>query len=151
MAKKTYSEKLKHPKWQRKRLEIMQRDDFKCKLCNDTETMLQVHHLSYDGEPWEVDNKELITLCEHCHAEIESLKKDHDFFDFNQVDIKKIDYENDSLLFFIRYAGDIIIRYKNQKTSHGFYVDTPLITELNKMKNKAIKYTRDNTTNDLDF
>ena len=30
-----YSEQLKSPKWQKKRLEIMQRDKFTCQLCGD--------------------------------------------------------------------------------------------------------------------
>jgi hypothetical protein len=38
----TYSEKLKDPRWQKKRLEVMKRDDFKCKLCNDETTTLQI-------------------------------------------------------------------------------------------------------------
>lgn len=67
MAKKKYSEKLKHPKWQRKRLEIMQRDGFKCKLCGDKESELHIHHEEYEGDPWDVDNKFLHTLCSECH------------------------------------------------------------------------------------
>jgi 5-methylcytosine-specific restriction endonuclease McrA len=37
--KKTYSELLKSPKWQKKRLEIMSRDKFTCKKCGDTVIM----------------------------------------------------------------------------------------------------------------
>jgi 5-methylcytosine-specific restriction endonuclease McrA len=43
-AYKTYSEKLTHPKWQRKRLEILNRDGFKCVLCGNEEMQLQIHH-----------------------------------------------------------------------------------------------------------
>jgi len=66
---KSYSEKLKHPKWQRKRLEIMSRDKWMCQLCYDEETTLHVHHLRYKkgADPWGYDNKDLTTLCEHCH------------------------------------------------------------------------------------
>lgn len=63
----TYLEKLKSPKWQKKRLEILQRDNFTCQLCSDTETELQVHHLKYTGEPYEAPNNDLQTLCKHCH------------------------------------------------------------------------------------
>ena len=42
-----YIDKLKNPKWQKKRLEILNRDEFKCCYCNDTETELQIHHLKY--------------------------------------------------------------------------------------------------------
>lgn len=63
----TYSEKLRNPKWQRKRLEILQRDDFTCCLCGDKETELHVHHLKYTGEPHEAPSDNLETLCKHCH------------------------------------------------------------------------------------
>jgi len=63
----TYLEKLKSPQWQKKRLEILQRDSFTCQLCSDTETELQVHHLKYTGEPQDAPNEDLQTLCKHCH------------------------------------------------------------------------------------
>lgn len=64
-----YSEKLKDPRWQKKRLEILQRDDWRCQFCDNEKEMLQVHHLRYfkDAEPWDYDNRYLLTLCESCH------------------------------------------------------------------------------------
>lgn len=70
----TYSEKLKDPRWQKKRLEILQRDLFACRLCEDKETQLQVHHLQYMNEPWDVPNDKLITYCKHCHQVVELFK-----------------------------------------------------------------------------
>jgi phage terminase large subunit GpA-like protein len=64
----TYAEKLKDPRWQKKRLEILERDEWKCKLCGDHTTTLHVHHEKYKGEPWDADNELLKTLCEHCHS-----------------------------------------------------------------------------------
>lgn len=60
---------LKDPRWQKKRLEIMQRDNFTCQHCGNTDKSLQVHHLWYSPlkKPWEYDNSAFITLCEHCH------------------------------------------------------------------------------------
>ena len=76
-TKSAYSEKLKHPKWQRKRLEILSRDNFKCRLCSDEDTELHVHHEKYiKGDPWDIDNKYLSTLCKHCHSVIEYFKKE---------------------------------------------------------------------------
>jgi len=78
----TYSEKLKKPKWQRKRLEILQRDNFTCVHCKDTETELHVHHLKYTGEPFEAPDSDLETVCKHCHSFIEYFKdysKDNPF------------------------------------------------------------------------
>lgn len=69
----TYAEKLKDPRWQRKRLEIFQRDDFKCIWCKDSTKTLHVHHLKYErkNEPWDYNNEYLVTVCEYCH-EIET-------------------------------------------------------------------------------
>lgn len=60
---------LRYPLWQKKRLEIMQRDNFTCQHCGSTNKSLQVHHLWYSPlkKPWEYDNSAFITLCEHCH------------------------------------------------------------------------------------
>lgn len=70
-----YSEKLKHPKWQKKRLEILNRDKFTCQSCKAEDKTLHIHHFQYRNcEPWEYDNKELITLCEKCHEHEEFLK-----------------------------------------------------------------------------
>jgi 5-methylcytosine-specific restriction endonuclease McrA len=69
----TYSEKLKHPLWQKKRLEIMQRDGFCCQNCFSTEKTLNIHHIIYANHisnPWDYHNSYLITLCEDCHNEI---------------------------------------------------------------------------------
>lgn len=68
----TYSEKLKDPRWQKKRLEILERDKFTCQLCGDDETTLHVHHKKYfkNKEPWDINNKYLITLCKYCHFEV---------------------------------------------------------------------------------
>jgi len=64
---KTYMEKLKHPKWQKKRLYILERDNFTFCYCNDKETELQIHHLKYHKDPWEAKNEDLLTLCKDCH------------------------------------------------------------------------------------
>ena len=70
----TYSQKLQSPKWQIKRLKILERDNFTCVCCGDKETTLHVHHLEYKGNPWEVNDDKLITTCKHCHKAIEHYK-----------------------------------------------------------------------------
>lgn len=62
-----YHERLKDPRWQRKRLEVMQRDGFKCLACGDDRKTLNVHHKSYANNPWETSLEDLETLCEICH------------------------------------------------------------------------------------
>lgn len=83
MAKQNYSQKLRDPRWQKKRLEIMSRDEFTCRICGDNESTLNVHHFTYSGEPWDVDSGKLLTICEPCHerehkersnSEVEMLK-----------------------------------------------------------------------------
>ena len=69
----TYTELLRHPFWQKKRLDIFQRDKFTCQKCSDTLSNLQVHHVYYlpNTAPWEYPSSALITLCEFCHAKAE--------------------------------------------------------------------------------
>jgi len=66
---KTYSDKLKDPRWQKKRLEIMQRDGFACQECHADDVHLNVHHSYYvSGRwPWNYPDWGLRTLCEACH------------------------------------------------------------------------------------
>lgn len=63
----TYAEKLRDPRWQRRRLEIMQRDGWACVFCGATDKTLAVHHFAYTGEPWEARDDDLATACEDCH------------------------------------------------------------------------------------
>ena len=74
---KTYSELLKHPKWQKKRLEILDRDGFQCRACWENSKTLHVHHTYYDKDlkPWEYPNNRLLTLCEDCHKLLHVLEK----------------------------------------------------------------------------
>ena len=68
----TYSEQLKHPNWQRKRLEIFTRDNWACKICGNTEMQLHTHHLYYEPNilAWEYDNESIQTVCELHHNQI---------------------------------------------------------------------------------
>lgn len=70
--KKTYSDKLKDPRWQKKRLEIFNRDGFKCTTCGRGDKTLHVHHKFYESglEPWQYDDSVLTTLCEECHFNV---------------------------------------------------------------------------------
>jgi len=65
----SYSEKLKDPRWQRLRLEILSRDDFTCRICESKTKTLHVHHIRYlrGREPWEYREFYFVTLCEDCH------------------------------------------------------------------------------------
>jgi hypothetical protein len=65
-----YAEKLRDPRWQKLRLEVMSRDQWRCQTCRDSTSTLAVHHRYYlrDREPWEYPLDALVTLCEWCHA-----------------------------------------------------------------------------------
>jgi 5-methylcytosine-specific restriction endonuclease McrA len=68
-----YSEKLLDPRWQKKRLEILGRDMFECRICHSTDKTVHVHHRHYikGREPWDYPNDLLVTLCHVCHKKEE--------------------------------------------------------------------------------
>jgi hypothetical protein len=67
--KNSYLEKLKDPRWQKKRLAVLDKAGWKCSLCGDMEKTLHVHHWGYKKglEPWEYNTNDLACLCEDCH------------------------------------------------------------------------------------
>jgi 5-methylcytosine-specific restriction endonuclease McrA len=69
MAVKDYTD----PRWQKLRLEIMNRDKFTCQCCGTSEIELQVHHLAYGKGKriWEAMPSDLLTLCRDCHEQTE--------------------------------------------------------------------------------
>ena len=75
-----YSEKLKDPRWQKKRLLILERDEWTCQICYDSESTLVVHHRKYlpNTEPWDYPNDLLVTLCEDCHELERELRPEYE-------------------------------------------------------------------------
>lgn len=70
-GRKWYLNNLKDPRWQRVRLEVFQRDGWRCTRCGSGEKTLHVHHKRYlPGRwPWEYPTDLLATLCEVCHGD----------------------------------------------------------------------------------
>jgi hypothetical protein len=67
-SKEEYAKLLQHPKWQKKRLKIMERDKWMCRKCKNTESTLHVHHLRYTSYyPWQEKDVNLVTYCNSCH------------------------------------------------------------------------------------
>lgn len=64
-----YAQKLLDPRWQKQRLEILNRDKWACQICFDSESTLHVHHRWYQQgcDPWDYPPECLVTLCETCH------------------------------------------------------------------------------------
>jgi len=59
------------PRWQRKRLEVLEAAGWRCEYCSDGENTLHVHHSHYvkGRKPWEYERSELRALCADCHEE----------------------------------------------------------------------------------
>lgn len=74
--KELYREELKHPMWKKKRLKILDRDNYKCQLCG-SEHNLCIHHTKYvtGMKAWEYPNSLLVTLCKDCHEKVHANRK----------------------------------------------------------------------------
>jgi hypothetical protein len=100
MTKGLYAELLHDPRWFKKRLEILERDEFKCQQCYEKDKTLNVHHLLYlsDKDPWDYPNELLITLCEKCHKfeSVDTYNLDKTFsrafraFEFSDEDMEEL-------------------------------------------------------------
>lgn len=79
-AYSSYKQKLQDPQWQKKRLTIMERDQWACRGCGDKESMLCVHHLEYKrgANPWEYPDDKLVTLCPGCHEDEHETRLEHE-------------------------------------------------------------------------
>jgi 5-methylcytosine-specific restriction endonuclease McrA len=88
----TFKKQYESPKWQKKRLEIMKRDDFTCQLCGATDKQLDVHHIYYEKDKmiWELDNECYVTLCKDpCHKEAHTyIKKLSSLIAWNVLKLK---------------------------------------------------------------
>jgi hypothetical protein len=73
--KLAYSEKLKDPRWQKRRLRVFERDGWKCVLCGNKTKTLHVHHARYKSNPWQGSIADLSTLCEMCHEIITEISR----------------------------------------------------------------------------
>lgn len=145
MAYKLYSEKLNDPHWQKKRLEIFERDDWKCQACKDSETTLHVHHIVYQNnkEPWDIDNEFLITYCEDCHSVVGFLNKTLDL-NIDYIEIHKFndDLSNNKLLTVLMLGVTfiVILSEKNDIVFFKQLKSNELDTITNLFKNNQIKY-----------
>ena len=69
-AESDWAAKYRDPRWQKMRLQIMERDGFACRHCGKSEGVtLNVHHSYYEAgrNPWEYEEDTLVTWCEECH------------------------------------------------------------------------------------
>lgn len=80
----TYSEKLNDARWQKKRLEILERAGWRCESVNceslEKHIGLHIHHKVYlrGRNPWEYEDWQLCALCAACHeVEQELMERAH--------------------------------------------------------------------------
>lgn len=74
LTKSKYEEYiLNSPEWQKKRMERLIIDEFRCQQCGAEQSRLnplQVHHLDYHHLYHENPDKDLVTLCKCCHIRV---------------------------------------------------------------------------------
>ena len=74
-----WSSAFRDSRWQKLRLEIMERDGWTCKSCGATGdgVTLNVRHAYYESgkAPWEYPADSLVTWCEDCHGKIHEAQK----------------------------------------------------------------------------
>jgi len=77
-----YGGTLFDPRWKARRRQILERDGYRCVNCG-LDRDLEVHHRQYHfsrgmnvfKNPWEYDNRYLVTLCGTCHQKGHRLYK----------------------------------------------------------------------------
>ena len=74
--KKSYAEQLRDPRWQKKRLEILEKRGAKCEDCGKT-CRVEVHHSWYDRgkEPWDYADQCFVVQCPDCHEKRQTMMR----------------------------------------------------------------------------
>ena len=134
----SYSEDLKNPKWQKKRLEILNLHNFTCEQCGAQEKTLHVHHSRYikGRKVWEYDNDVLMCLCEDCHRRehVEKIRlKPGSYSVFNNSD--------DELIFTISpiFEHSIAIKFKKYNNSNTYHAYVFEFTDNGYMLNELME------------
>ncbi len=72
----TWYELLKHPNWQKRRLEVLERAGWECENCGSKDRTLHVHHAYYEKglRPWEYPVESLHCLCDPCHKSAQNMR-----------------------------------------------------------------------------
>ena len=66
---KSYRSQYLDPRWQKKRLKVMESTGFKCENCQSETNTLNVHHKQYipNRDIWDYRLNQFLVLCEGCH------------------------------------------------------------------------------------
>lgn len=93
-----YYKLLKDPRWQKKRLQILDDADWKCEECGDKEETLHAHHRYYENNkaPWDYPHDAFQCLCDSCHTQIH--------FVMNELRIQQRRHNKGGYKFMLGYA-----------------------------------------------
>lgn len=87
----SYFEQLRDPRWQKRRLEIFERDRWRCTECGAKDSEIHVHHARYHSgkKPWEYADSDLRTMCAPCHKSHTEITREvrGDLYNMLQEDI----------------------------------------------------------------
>lgn len=113
----TYQQQIKHPNWQKKRLEVLEANNFQCKNCEAKEQELHVHHPFYrrGAMIWEYETHELECLCHKCH------KETHAIDERIKKRLSLLDSANKmQALGYIDSMYNAVPQYEDENYTHGF-------------------------------
>lgn len=131
--KKSYRELLKDPRWQKMRLEVMARDGFACRKCNDASSTLNVHHkfYTYGKMPWDYNPSTLVTLCESCH---EAVEWDKAGYNNTLKNMLEDGFDHEELNWVLSGLASLAIRFDNNKQDAAnalvVFLTNPLSREI---------------------
>lgn len=145
-TKEEYSVYLKDYRWINRKNYIKGLRGAICMSCGKTHS-LHIHHLRYYGKfPWEVNDEDLICLCNECHSkahsgELNNLSELISNFDNKEVDNKRVlCFKNNNFLgnfelieiealFNVKTKGIINCCEDKTKSSGGYYWKYPKINQ----------------------
>lgn len=119
-------------------MEILQRDNWMCQACVDTESTLHVHHIKYTSKlPWETPDNLLITLCESCHQKEEELKG----FDFYSL-LEDVTLTRKDLIIILQHIRFIML-HPNEEDTAFWVLNREVMSRLSPSDNASYhKYLR---------
>lgn len=76
----TRAEEYRSPLWQKKRLEILEKREWKCEDCGEKQKQLHVHHTYYvpTRAPWNYPDFAYVVVCDSCHEKRHGLRERDD-------------------------------------------------------------------------
>lgn len=69
---------------------VVLRDNCTCQMCNATDTLLEVHHITPRSQNGNNTLKNLITLCSYCHSIVTGNEDDYKSYFYNLIDGRQV-------------------------------------------------------------